>query len=338
MSTISVAILGLGRIGASVGLALKQYNTGKGARHDFQVVGTDRRSSIQADAEKRGALHTTARSLADAARNRDIIIIALPYSDVASAYREIGAAARPGAVVLDMSPLASPSLQWAAAHLAESVYMVSVTPVLNPAVLFDGLDTLEHARADLFDGGGMMLMPSPNAAKDAVELAADFATVLGAAPHFMDAAEHDALIAATEGLPALMGVALFHMLKGTKGWDDGRRMANPAFARVTHRLNDLHPDDLRDLLLNNRANTVHFLDNLIVTLQTLRGLVDSDSRDALEVALIESATAYDEWLNRRRRGRWDDAPDDARSGGSVMSSMMGDYLARRLRRDNHDKD
>src|SRR5690349_10451143 len=97
----------------------------------------DTRGAIQAAAEKRGALDSTARGFADAARNRDIVVLALPYAEVQSAYRDIAHVLRPGAVVLDMSPLAEPSVKWAQANLPENVYMVGVTPVFNPDVLFE---------------------------------------------------------------------------------------------------------------------------------------------------------------------------------------------------------
>ncbi len=330
MATISVAILGLGRVGASVGLALKRYNAGKGAQHQFQIVGVDRRNELQQAAQKRGAVDSLAHGFSDAVRNKDIIVLALPYADVQAAYREFGGLARPGAVVLDMSPLKAPSLAWAQAALGEQVYMVGVTPVLNPRTLLKGIDEAEDASVDLFDDGAWLLVPSVRAAKDAVELAANLGTILGSTPHFMDPVEHDALIAGTEGLPALLGLAAFYTLQRTGVWGDTQRLTNAPFALLTHHLDDTHPDDLRDLLLNNRQSTVHYLDRLIETLQSFRGVIDRNDRDALEAALVSSAESYREWLARRRTGRWDEQPE-VRAGGSFLSGMMGDYLARKVR-------
>ena len=130
---------------------------------------------MEGAAQKLGAVDSTPRSVVDAARNRDIVVLALPYSEVQAAYRVIGSELRPGAVVLDLSPLKLPSIKWAEAHLPETAYMVGATPILNPKYLFDGLDDVDHAAADLFDGGTFLLMPATNAPKDAVELATDFA-------------------------------------------------------------------------------------------------------------------------------------------------------------------
>jgi prephenate dehydrogenase len=184
----------------------------------------------------------------------------------------------------------------------------------------------------------MLLTPAPRCPKDAVELVHDLSTILGATPHFMDADEHDGLIAATEGLPALLGAAVFYQLQEGRGWGDVQRMTNPAFGRLTHHLEDSHPDDLRDLLLNNRQNMLPVIDQLIASLQTFRTVLAENKRDSLEVALIESATEYNAWVSRRRRGRWEDTGETAKAANNnVMSTMMGGFLSRRLKRDKSDE-
>jgi prephenate dehydrogenase len=335
MSTINVAILGLNRLSASVGLALKRYNSGKDARHTFKLVGYDA-AGTAADAPKRGMVDSLVRSAAEAARDKDLIVLAVPYAITQATYRQIAETLRPGAVVFDLSPLKQPSIQWAAAHLPKETYMVGATAVVNPAYLFDGLDDLDHAAADLFDGGAMLLMPAARCSKEAVELATDFSTLLGATPHFADAGEHDSYIALTEGLPMLLGAAYFYMLQGGKAWDDARRLTNPAFGRLTHHLADAHPDDLRDALLGNRDALTHHLDALIDTLVTMRKILHENNRDALEVALIQSAEAYRLWWSKRQRGQWEDTTDRPQANSSLMSGLMGDYLARRLRGDKNE--
>jgi prephenate dehydrogenase len=333
MTTITVGILGLGRIGTSVGLALKRYNAQKDARQQFTISGFDSHDSSAETARKNGAVDSLARNPVDAAANKDIVVIALSYGEVQGAYRIIGTELHPSTVVLDTSPLKLPSMEWADKYLSSEVHMVSITPVVNAKYLFDGADDAEHAAADLFDKGIMLLMPSVTSAKDAVELASDFSQLLGATPRFADPVEHDGWIAATEGLPALLGVAAFHMLREDEGWGDTQRAANPAFGRLTHHLYDTHPDDLRDLLLQNRQNVIRHLDQMTETLRTLRAVLAQNDRAALEEALIESAKSYNEWLIRRQKARWDDR-DESQSPQSrelFMGGLLGGYLSKRLR-------
>jgi prephenate dehydrogenase len=338
MTTINVGILGLGRIGTSIGLALKRYNARKDARQQFSITGFDAGESSAETARKNGAVDNVNRNPIDAAANKEIVVLALRYSEVQGTYRAIGETLRTDTVVLDTSPLKLPSMEWADKYLASEVHMVGITPVLNPQYLFDGTDDAEHASADLFDNGAMLLTPSVKSAKDAVELAADFSELLGAAPRFADPVEHDGWIAATEGLPALLGLAAFHMLREDEGWDDAQRAGNPSFGRLTHHLYDTHPDDMRDLLLHNRQNVVRHLDQMIETLRTLRSILADNDRAAFEEALIESVKAYNEWFVHRQTARWDESGTQRpQSRDLLMGGLLGGYLSKRLRGGKEDE-
>ncbi|MCB9455539.1 MAG: prephenate dehydrogenase [Anaerolineaceae bacterium] len=289
MAAVSVAVLGLGREGASVALALKRYNVKKDAKHSFIVTLADSRGGVRDDALKAGIGTKVENNLFNAVQNQDIVVFSLPYADMQSAYRDLGSEMRPGAVILDLSPLKQPSLEWAKQYLPDEVHLVGMTPVLNPTYLFDGLDDTVHARADLFDKGNMLLMPSASCIKEAVELASDFSTLLGSKPHFVDPVEHDGIVALTEGLPSLLGVAAFYAAQRSHGWDDAQRLTNPTFGRLTRSLYDTHPDDLRDSWLNNRDNLLRHLDSLLDTLGEMRDALVRSDRDALEAALIRSS-------------------------------------------------
>lgn len=332
MANVSVSILGMGRVGASIALALRRYSTRKDAQHTFTVTCADLRAGIREDAAKIG-FDKVERDLFDAVRDRDLVVMALPYADVQAAYKEIGPHLRSGAVLLDCSPLKMPSLEWAKKHLKEGSHLVGIAPIFNPRYLFDELDDTLHAHEDLFDKGNILLMPSASAVKEAVELASDFSTLLGATPHFFDPAEHDSLVAVTEALPAVLGVSTFYMLMRGAGWVDAQRLTNPSFGRLTHHLYDTHPDDLRDLFLNNREVLTRKLDDTIAGLQSIRDALARNDRAAVEALLISASDEYSSWVNRRHSTRWEDEKNDPQSqsmGGMVMSGLMGGFLAKRF--------
>jgi prephenate dehydrogenase len=319
-------------------MALRRYNARKDARQRFEITGYD--PNNESEAREKGAADSYSRSITSAVSNKDVIVIALPYRDAQAAYRLIGSDLRTGAVVLDLSPLKLPSQAWAAKHLKGDVYAIGIAPILNPDALFDGLDDTAHAAADLFDKGAMLLMPHPKAPKESVELAAHFSELLGAAPRFADPAEFDVWAAAMEGIPAALGIAAFYTHQRRHDWDDARRAGNPAFGRLTHHLWDSHPDDLRELLLNNRDNMVRQLDETVESLRILRDLLAQGDSDALEVLLIESAKTYAEWVARRRAGRWDDDEGVKHESSSdiFLSGLFGSAVSKRLRRQGDEED
>jgi prephenate dehydrogenase len=334
MATINVSIMGLGRIGASIGLALRRFNNSKGAQHNFKITAYERRGTVQQEARKLNVADDYQNSPFTAVRDKDIVVLAMPYSDVQPMYEVLGREMRPGAVILDMSPLKSPSMAWAQKYLPSEVYMVGVTPVCNPQYLLRSLDETNAAREDMFDQGMMLLMPGIACAKEAVELAADFGELLGAKTHFVDPAEHDGLAAANEGLPALLGVLFYHMISHSPGWNDAQRLTNPAFGYLTHHLYDTHPDDLRDLILNNRENTLRYLDEMLNTLRNFHQSLAQNDRSAVEAALVDTALDYEKWMNRRHKNEWDEKDPVSKAtsaAGDVVSGLFGSVIAKRLR-------
>jgi prephenate dehydrogenase len=331
MAELTVAILGLGRLGASVGLALRRYNQRPNPTNHFTMVGHDRLGSAERTAKERGAVDRTETSARAAVRDCDLVILATPYAETRDTLREIGADLRENAVLLDLSPLKLPVLAWAAEMLPDSAHVVGAAAVVNPVYLWDGLDDTDHATADYFDNGSLLLAPAPSANSEAVELVSTLAAILGADVHFIDPAEHDGLAAATEGVPALISAALFRSLHASEAWSEVRRLTNPAFGRVTHRLMDTHPDDLRDMVYQNRGNVVRYLDGVIATLQSLRDALSDDDKDAVEAAFVDAETDYSAWIRQRSRGKWDDALDQPRPENvSLLSGMLGGFLGKRL--------
>lgn len=341
MADVSVAILGVGRIGASLGLALKRYNAQPNSKHKFRVTGFDTNSNTVKTAQKLNVFDDISNRAEDVARNKDIVILAMPYAETEATYQYIASDLRSGAVIVDFSPLKLPSIKWAEKHLPKEAHLIGATPLVNPKYLFEGVNETERATADFFDGGVLLLSPHLKAIPEAIELASDLATIIGATSQFVDPAESDTLIAATEGMPALMGMAFFHMMINRHGWNDAQRLTNPAFGMLTHHLFDTHPDDLRDLWLYNRDNMVHFIDDLMMTLRELRGVLASNDREAVEAALGTSTDKYELWFNRRVKTRWDYDPamrKEQPAMPNVMSTLFGSFIANKLRPRDEEKD
>jgi prephenate dehydrogenase len=262
-------------------------------------------------------------------------VIATQMQETEAVYEMIGADLRSGAVVLDFSPLKRPALQWAAKHVGAEVYVIGVTPAINPKYLFDAVDDTDHAHDDLFEKGSLLLAPAPNCIKEAVELAMDFAALLDASFTFTDPVELDGLTAAMESVPAVLGVMAYHALSRTDGWQDGQRVTNSAFGALTHHLFDTHPDHLRDTLMHNRESVLRYLDVVIEGLGDFRRELARGDHDAVEAALVEAAQTYEVWYNRRLKGDWQGKQQNPMEGvsamGQMVSGLFGSYLTGRLK-------
>ncbi|GAB4524955.1 MAG: hypothetical protein OHK0046_40200 [Anaerolineae bacterium] len=334
MADVSVAILGLGRLGASIGLALKRYNR-TGSEHTFTIGGYDTDPENVRTAQKMGAVDEANNRPESIVKNRDIVVMAMPYGEVGAAYDLIKQNLRPGVVILDLSALKGGSTQWAQKNLSEDTHLVCAAPIVNPAYLFSGTNETRLASEDYFDKGVMYLMPGVKSIKEAIALAGDFARILGSDVRFADAIEYDALVASTEALPNLLGVVYFHALLRSQGWEDVQRFSNPAMTMLTRPLFDTHSDDMVKLMLDARGDLVRVLDEFTSTLREYRTALANGDRHALENALETNAKAYEGWINRRHNNRWKEDEDlkgsSGPSFGDVMGNMFGSFLTNRIR-------
>lgn len=344
---VNVTLIGLDRIGTSFGLALKRYQARPESRHSFTILGSDTTNEPMKIAQKLGAIDNFHRDKVKAAESADLIITHLPYGETEGLFARIGPALKSGAVVLDLSLLKQTALQWADEFFPKNeagrplAYLVGLTPMVGVHALYSGGVEAEDARADLFDGADMLIAPDARCPAEAVQLAEDIARLIGGTPRFIDPAEHDGLIAATEDLPALLGAALFYTLAQSEGWPELQRMVNPTLALAFQSLRTRSQADALALLTHNRANVVRHLDNLLEQLEQVRGALAAGAathNGELDAFLQVVYGAWQKWDARRTSGTWDDAakPDPLPGAFSAMGGML--FGRRPKKSDDEDTD
>lgn len=341
---VNVTIIGLDRIGASFGLALKRYQARPDARHSFTILGSDTTNEPMKTAQKLGAVDDFHRDKLKATENAELIITNLPYGEMEGLLARIGPSLKPGAVVLDLSLLKQPVLAWADEFFPKNAdgqpiaYLVGMTPIINAQALYSGAIGVEDARADMFDGAEILIAPDTRCPAEAVQLAEDVARLVGGKPRFMDPAEHDGLIAATEELPALLGAALFYTLERSEGWPELQRMVNPTLALAIQSLRTREREDAKALFSYNRANLLRHLDGLIARLNEVRdALAAGEETGELDAFLDVVYGAWQKWDVKRYSGNWEEARGVDKLPGP-MGGMGGMLFGRLGRKSDSDKD
>lgn len=311
---LQVAIVGLGLIGTSAGLALRRY------QDRVTVIGHDRDPEIAGRAKKMGAVDRTEWNLPNTVRNADRVILALPLGEIRDTLEAIAGDLKTGCVIIDTADVKVPVLAWAKTLLPADAYFVGAHPI----VVADRAD-LEGARADLFDHKLFCLTPDMSTNDGAVRLAADVAEALGAQPYFIDAEEHDGLIAAVEHLPALTAAALMTLMTDSSGWGDMRKLAGSQFFLSTQ-LAAASGKEAVEGLFANRTHVVGWLDRLIEELMSWREqLTEGDEKEA--AGQMDAAVAAGQrWLAAQASGNWDDgkpAVELPTAGSSLRELMFG---------------
>lgn len=281
-----VTIVGLGLIGGSMGLALKKSGI------DLEIVGHDKDSSAANRAQKRGAVDTTKWNLIDACEGAGLIILAIPLDGIRDTLIALKPYLEPGVIVTDTATTKVPLIKWAA-QLPEGVHLIGGDPVLKPSrAPGHGIDA---ADADLFQGATYCLTPVTSDASAVIDTLSNFVALLGAKPYYIDAEEHDGLMAGVAHLPAVLATALAAATMQSQGWRELGKLAGADFRAAT----DLAPTDgkaAREQFLAHRSNLTRWIDAVIESLSALRGMFEREDGAALEELIQNIADERDRWL------------------------------------------
>jgi prephenate dehydrogenase len=309
---LQITILGLGLVGSSAGLALRRY------ADKVSVVGHDKDSKQAAKAKKMNAVDRTEWNLISAVSEADRVLLALPADQIRDTLAAIAKDLKTGCVLVDTAEVKTAVLQWAAELLPKDVHLIGGHPILmveNPST--------EAANASLFENKLFCLTPDAGSEASAVRLAADLVEAMGAKPFFLDAAEHDSMIAAVEHVPILLAGAVLGGTSSSSGWLDMRKLAASQFYSSTL----IMPESgaaVAAACIANREPVLYWLDQLIAGLRVWRQNLAEENSGALAEAIDSGLEARGNWLRALSTGNWEEViTAEMPTSGVLMRGMIG---------------
>jgi len=310
----------------------------KKAGGNFEIAGHDREPSSTIMAKKLGAVDRTSLYLINATETADMVILAIPVSAMQDTMKAMAPYLKPGCLILDTCVVKEPVLKWADELLLETVSFVGGDPILLAAPADDTKTSTEQASAALFQKGIFCLCPSRRAQPTAVQLAADLASTLGATPYFLDAAEHDGLLAGVEHMPMVLSAALLLSASQAPAWREMRKVAGESFRRASQLPAGSAPA-LRGATLSNKENLVRWIDEIMARLDVLRAAIAEGDEKRLEEMYAAALEQREKWLRDRAKGFAGEDLPPATEVPSYWKSMfgMGGSLLRRKEPGKDDK-
>lgn len=296
--TVQITVIGLGQLGASIGLALKGHQ-------NIRRVGHDREPAVMKKAKSLNAFDETLFNLPASVEKADLVVLCLPLDQVEDTLKHIAADLRENAVVLDMSPLKIVAAGWFQQYVPAGRHYLGLVPAINPLRLMDTSRGIDAARADLFEKATIGIAAPPNARPETVKLAEDLVRLLGGEPLFLDLLEADGILATAHTLPQVLSAALLNATVGQPGWQETRRFAGRPYAHIVAALGDDPLEALQQALLLNPEKTIHSLDLVIGALTHLRNAVKEGNRPDLKKRLSLAFEDQSAWLQERNRAEWD---------------------------------
>ncbi|MFQ5669484.1 MAG: prephenate dehydrogenase [Acidobacteriota bacterium] len=268
-------IIGLGLVGGSLGLALRQHCKG------VEVAGFDR-AALGKAAVAAGAVDKMAARLEEALEGAGLVVLATPVGAILDLLPRLAPLLEPDSVVTDVGGTKREIGEAAQRTLGGRCSFIGGHPLAGAEQ-----SGLQAARGDLFLGAPWVLCPSPTARPEAVGDLADLLTSIGALPVRLEPARHDRAVAAVSHLPQILAVALLRVVATHADVRLLETLAAGGFRDLT-RIGSSAFSTWRDVLASNQVEMVAVLDRFVRELRWIRaGLVGGSAK--LEGAFREAA-------------------------------------------------
>ncbi|NNE48782.1 MAG: prephenate/arogenate dehydrogenase family protein [Altererythrobacter sp.] len=270
MSIHSVAIIGLGLLGGSIGLALQDRAS------DITTTGYDADADVRAKATERGLVGTVCDSAADAVGKADLVILCVPVGAMKSAAAEIAGHLKPGAIISDVGS----SKQSVIEDLAATLPGATVIPA-HPVAGTEQSGP-EAGFATLFENRWCILTPPDGADEASVEALANFWRTLGSKIEVMDAEHHDLVLAVTSHIPHLIAYTIVGTASDLEDVTRGEVIKYSAGGfRDFTRIAASNPTMWRDVFLQNRSAVLEMLGRFTEDLTALQRAIRSGDGETL---------------------------------------------------------
>jgi prephenate dehydrogenase len=271
-----VVIIGVGLIGGSLGLVVKQRGLA-GA-----VVGVGRRIENLKMAVEVGAIDRYETNSREAVRDADLVVLATPVQTYASHLRDWGPALQSGAIVSDVGSVKGGLVEEAEGLLPSGVHFVGAHPIAGREK-----SGVAYASPNLFHGARCLVTPTKKTDPKALDIICQLWESAGSIVLSMDPFVHDWVLGSVSHLPHVAAFGLMQALADLQA-----QMEDPVdlldFSggglRDTTRIAASSPEMWRDISLANRQNLVRMIETYIQHLEKYKDLLEKkDGAGLVEV-------------------------------------------------------
>ena len=284
-----LAIIGIGLIGGSLSLALKQSGSVK------HVVGFSRKASTRSEALSLGVVDSAVSSIADAIQNADIVVLAVPVGAIADALISIAPYVKGNMIITDVGSVKSQVVDAAKLALGDKFrqfvpgHPIAGTEKSGPAAAF----------AELYQEHRVVLTPTEQTDEVAIKKVRNMWKAAGAEVSIMTAEHHDDVLAATSHLPHLLAFNLVDMLAEEGGnVAEVLRYAAGGF-RDFSRIASSDPEMWRDISLTNSNAILSLLKKYQHQMSLLQQAIEQQDADYLIAVFERAKQARDTCFNEQ---------------------------------------
>lgn len=273
-----VAIIGVGLMGGSLGLAIRQKKMAG------TIVGYGRKRSNLLLAQKRKCIDQIASSFEKAVSNADLVILAGPVGATLAGLQTLRSCAQPGALVMDLGSSKSAIVR-AAQKLPLSVNFIGAHPMTGTEKSGAGA-----ALPGLYVDRLCFLTPGFRLSTQTLKQAVDFWKAIGSRVVLLSPEKHDAVLASTSHLPQVVSSLLMSTVAATLKSSELQDYSAGGL-RDTTRLAASSPEMWADICISNRANLAKALKSFLKQGRHWHQLIQKGDHAALKKAFARAQSA-----------------------------------------------
>jgi len=256
-----IVIIGVGLMGGSVGAALIKNNIAE------IVVGYDINSEHLTNAVKYGCIHEKAKTLKDAVKDADIVIIATHLSSISETFTNIKPFLGKESIIFDILSVKEAVIEASKILGEHANNYVPCHPIAGKETSGPSLSPVK------FEGKRIILTPTPTTSKDAIKKVEKIWKDMGAIPEKLKADYHDRVLAATSHFPHIISTLLANTLLEKFSQKELNRFSSTVLQTVT-RLAHSNPEMWAGIATANAKNLFILLKSFQDELKSIKPKID----------------------------------------------------------------
>jgi prephenate dehydrogenase len=284
MKVKHITIIGMGLIGGSLGLAIKQT-----FGREIAIAAMDKERQVVQDAINRGAADEAIDEMRWLART-DLIFLCVPVLQMAAQAKKIAAYLTPGTIITDVGSTKGVIGKEVRKVLPDKIEYVAGHPIAGREQ-----SGIWAADPNLFRDKQYILLPDSSTSLQAVQTVRDIIEGIGAKIAFMGADAHDACAALISHVPHVTAAALVNLLEFTVRLDELEKLAGGGF-RDTTRIASSNADMWADICMTNREAISQSLLQLQSVLAAVTAMMEQKDREGLHAFFSKAKQAREKLL------------------------------------------
>ncbi len=316
----AIAIVGLDRVGRSLGLALKQ------TKEPVEITGFDLEPAWVEEARKSGAIDKADGNLHSAIENADVVVINLPAGVTVDWLDECVRSLKEGALLVNTAPVHRAVCDWAKSGFPEKRGLVNASPSISGSS-FETTD----CSAGLFKGGVVVISSPPGTDESDILQVEEFAALMGASVMFADPLEADGLLTQVDLLPRVLQLVYLRGALARPGWTEAQKLTGLSFWKVYQSTGDFPTGKMAaGELLAHKDNLIQQLDLVKNTIEDFQDELRAGDGEKIEKSHDTFLETMQKWSHRRTSGDWSsDQMRDVKEKVSLWKKLFGMNLPKR---------